>query len=145
MVGVITNSDDRVPGVLRSLGVTVDTRRDGSDNNLQPYSDQKQEEADVDFVIMSHDVGAEKPDRQIYDAAKSMAMQKLEADESDLDFVHVGDDLKNDYKGALQAGWNSVLLLRNQGGQDIEKVKLPHDIKRIHSLSDLMARISPEI
>ncbi|KAI4626147.1 uncharacterized protein J4E87_004647 [Alternaria ethzedia] len=125
IVGVITNSDDRVPRILSSLGV-----------NMGPWHypvlrapGPKDGEYDIDFTVLSYDVGAEKPDRRIFAAAEDMLDQKLKAASmvGDEDFraeefekVYVGDDIHKDVFGAQDAGWSSVLLKRDpnlQGGQ----------------------------
>lgn len=71
-------------------------------------------------MVLSYDVGAEKPEREIFDAAKQMLGETLRdassgegaqrADEFEMLFV--GDDLEKDVLGARDAGWNSVLLDR---------------------------------
>ena len=100
IVGVITNSDDRVPSILSSLGLRVGPWRHGMDSRASFET-----EDDVKFVIMSYDVGSEKPDSEMFDAAKRM----LPGQER---FWHVGDDLEKDYYAAERAGWQGFLLDR---------------------------------
>ena len=110
-IGVITNSDDRVPSVLSSLGLEVGLRRYGhSVDSLDPHSDM---EDDIDFVVMSYDVGYEKPSRDVFDAAKQLVRSNWGSPDQGDRFIHIGDDLKKDYEGAQRAGWESVLLDRN--------------------------------
>ena len=110
-IGVITNSDDRVPSVLSSLGLEVGRRRYGlTEEALDPRSNM---EDDVDFVVMSYDVGHEKPSREIFDAAKQLVRSNWGSSNQEDRFIHIGDDLKKDYEGAQRAGWESVLLDRN--------------------------------
>lgn len=93
VLGVISNSDDRVPEVLKSLGLRVgDTRADedrssmelpgfeerGSSQKAQPQDpsttfENTQPEADLDLVITSYEAGEEKPNRLIFDVAKRQA------------------------------------------------------------------------
>ena len=110
-IGVITNSDDRVPSVLSSLGLEVSPRRYGpAADSLDPHSDM---EDDIDFVVMSYDVGYEKPSRDVFDAAKLLVQSNRGIlDQADR-FVHIGDDLEKDFEGAERAGWESVLLDRD--------------------------------
>ncbi|KAH6858871.1 haloacid dehalogenase [Alternaria rosae] len=134
IVGIITNSDDRVPGILSSFGVNmsperypgISDRRSGADVDA-PGS--KGEEYDIDFTVLSYDVGAEKPDRQIFAAAEDMLDKKLKGVSfgdgikpgvEEFEKLYVGDDLYKDVFGAQDAGWSSVLLERDAnalGGQ----------------------------
>ncbi|KAI4644710.1 uncharacterized protein J4E78_009529 [Alternaria triticimaculans] len=125
IVGVVTNSDNRVPGILSSFGVNVGPSRY---QDMKP-SNTKDGEYDIDFTVLSYDVGVEKPDRRIFAAAEEILDHKLEAASmnSGEDFkaeefekIYVGDDLHKDVFGAQDAGWSSVLLERDAnlaGGQ----------------------------
>lgn len=64
---------------------------------------------DIDFVALSYDVGAEKPDRKMFDAARELGGE-LEPDEC----LHVGDDLVKDVQAAEAAGWHSVIVDRSR-------------------------------
>lgn len=57
-------------------------------------------------IFVSGDVGAEKPDKKIFDHAKRM--MKLE----DAEIWFVGDSYELDMKGAVNAGWNAVWMNR---------------------------------
>ena len=110
-IGVITNSDDRVPSVLSSLGLEVSPRRyDLTANSLDLHSSM---EDNIDFVVMSYDVGYEKPSREVFDAAKQLVRSNWGNSDQEDRFVHIGDDLKQDFEGAERAGWESVLLDRD--------------------------------
>ncbi len=110
-IGVITNSDDRVPSILSSLGLEVSPRRYGlRANSLDPHSNV---EDDIDFVLMSYDVGYEKPSREVFDAAKQLVRSNWGNLDQEDRFVHIGDDLEKDFEGAGRAGWESVLLDRD--------------------------------
>ncbi|QPC60097.1 hypothetical protein HYE67_002328 [Fusarium culmorum] len=118
VVGVITNSDDRIPSILSSLGLTVSPLRYGT------QSDANQTETntyDIDFHCMSYDVGVEKPDKRIFNTAEYMLAQIISArsgrslNESKSEVgtwqkVYVGDDYSKDVVGSTNAGWNPVLL-----------------------------------
>ena len=78
----------------------------------------QQANKDIDFVVTSYDVGAEKPDRRIFDAAKVCAA--LPDDEADVEhvYLHIGDDSIKDGQGAIEAGWNAACVSgfgRNEG------------------------------
>ncbi|KAI4958940.1 hypothetical protein J4E86_002660 [Alternaria arbusti] len=118
IVGVITNSDNRVPGILSSFGINVGPSRY---HNMKP-SNPKDGEYDIDFTVLSYDVGVEKPDRRIFAAAEEILDHKLEAASvtsgediraEEFEKIYVGDDLRKDVFGAQDAGWSSVLLERD--------------------------------
>ncbi|CAK7203134.1 hypothetical protein SEUCBS139899_005863 [Sporothrix eucalyptigena] len=111
VVGVITNSDDRVPDILSSFGLRVSPLRFGG--TTPPSSTDSY---DIDFHCMSYDVGAEKPDPFIFRAAESLlpvvvgAQGETELNLDNWDKVYVGDEAQKDVSGAQAAGWHPVLL-----------------------------------
>ena len=125
IVGVITNSDDRVPSILSSFGLQVGPSRYGENS---PASFKAED--DINFVITSYDVGCEKPDPGIFDATKQMLPGQDR-------FLHVGDDLQKDYCAAESAGWEAILLVREakNSRQDEFRPKL-----RIKNLQELISR-----
>jgi hypothetical protein len=159
---VITNSDDRVPDVLMSLGIKVNgLRYNGSEEAMVEESKGKEGESkgkeeqskeeekgketqDIDFCIMSYDVGVEKPGPEIFEAAISTLSSMLQSEGkiyegNDWDKVYVGDEVGKDAKGAVLAGWDAVLLDRGaevdaayegdapgvEGIIDVERRKVP--------------------
>ncbi|KAI4758270.1 hypothetical protein E4T52_09537 [Aureobasidium sp. EXF-3400] len=120
VIGVITNSDDRVPDVLSSLGLRVNgLRYNGSPERMAEESrkGEEQEAQDVDFCIMSYDVGVEKPQPEIFKAAITTLDSLLHSEgnsyeSKDWDLLYVGDEVAKDAKGAVQAGWDAVLVDR---------------------------------
>ncbi|BCR87921.1 uncharacterized protein ACHE_40486S [Aspergillus chevalieri] len=135
LVGVISNSDDRVPGVLKSLGLAVgDTRADQGVPSMrlagfeERSSSSKQEDSeinDLDFIITSYEAGEEKPGQAIFDVAKQQAMRDAGADSENFSqwtCVHVGDDYSKDYQAAIDAGWDGYYVPRDgevQGHQGV--------------------------
>lgn len=117
IVGVITTSDDRAPSILESIGVNVSPLRYGNAPTYHHHSG----DYDIDFTVMSYDVGHEKPDRRIFEAGEemldrlilssNMATQGLPS-ASDWHRVYVGDEYDKDIAGALAAGWLGVLIDR---------------------------------
>ncbi|KAF2457758.1 hypothetical protein BDY21DRAFT_390454 [Lineolata rhizophorae] len=135
VVGVVTNSDDRVPSILASLGVSVAGRRAGAAGASPAAAPGRRQcdggaGEDVEFVVLSYDVGFEKPDREIFDAATHMLAETLasssssssrtaqEYDVADFEKLYVGDELKKDVLGAKDAGWNAILLDRGNCFRD---------------------------
>ena len=140
VVGVITNSDDRAPTILSSLGMNVSPLRYGSpDTSLAADARSRNH---IDFNCMSYDVGIEKPDRLIFDAAESMASEILHA-ENRLEDEHmaatkttpallkifVGDEFEKDVLGALGAGWHAVQLHDGHDGDHITHTHLNNYLK----------------
>ncbi|KAF4339890.1 haloacid dehalogenase [Fusarium beomiforme] len=118
IVGVITNSDDRIPSILSSLGLAVSPLRYGAESDLTELKDQTD---DIDFHCMSYDVGVEKPDKRIFNAAEHMLAQVISArsgrdlseaerEAGNWQKVYVGDDYSKDVLGSANAGWSPVLL-----------------------------------
>ncbi len=104
-VGIISNSDDRVSTILGSHGIRVNDRRHCSDTLVGSPG-----LFDIDSVTLSYDVGFGKPHRMIFDAARNLSPF---ATESDTLCLHIGDSLSDDYHGAREAGWDSILLDRD--------------------------------
>lgn len=154
VTGVISNSDDRVSTVLRSLGLSVGRTRadeDRSSSLLPGFEEAASNDLgnedlysnDLNMVITSYEAGQEKPDRLIYDVAarqvnrllSSYKWTKHDLDNIDWTRVHVGDDFAKDYQGATDAGWQGVLLDRDNTVTD------SLDVEIINSLETLLPKI----
>lgn len=136
VVGIITNSDDRVPGILESFGLEVGAGRVG-------VPDHRLEEGlkdDISFVVLSYDVGVEKPERRIFDAAVDSFNEILARRDDGLkvdnfEKLYVGDSLEHDFFGAKRAGWNALLLDRSEHyksvfakkGKDLVSTTIKHN------------------
>lgn len=118
VIGVVTNSDDRVPSILSSLGLDVSPLRYGTEVDPEEVAGQ---DYDIDFHCMSYDVGVEKPDKLMFNAAELMLAEiiavrngkspaEARVDTDSWHKIHVGDEHAKDVVGAANAGWNSVLL-----------------------------------
>ncbi|KAL8732887.1 MAG: hypothetical protein Q9166_002488 [cf. Caloplaca sp. 2 TL-2023] len=129
-VGIISNSDDRVPSILASLGIRVAGRRYGSSII------ESTKHFDIDWVVMSYDVSNEKPDRGIFDAAKALSASFMGQESA---YLHVGDSIDEDYHGALKAGLQSVLLDRD-GTHESNVPKAA----RVTDLSSLVQKLKGE-
>lgn len=95
VLGVVSNWDERLPAVLKGLG-------------LAQY---------FDFVLTSRDFGANKPNSVVFDAALRMAREihlansrqsALAALQTREGRVHVGSSIPVDVLGALRAGWTAM-------------------------------------
>ncbi len=127
VLGVLTNSDPRVVGVLRSLGLRVG---EGGQQQQQQQHDM-QNEMDLNFVLTSYESGHEKPSPAMFEKAERLAstvIRRQDQPSSDEDGlgdvvkVHIGDDLDQDFWGAKRAGrgWDAILLDRG-GAEKQEK------------------------
>ncbi|KAF2235415.1 hypothetical protein EV356DRAFT_514230 [Viridothelium virens] len=138
-VGIITNSDDRVPPILESLGLRVGQRYQPElgFREFRPKSD-----LDIDFVVLSYDAGVEKPSPSIFEAARiaAQAFEEFE-DQKDLMAIYVGDELKKDVVGATDAGWEAVLLDRDGKYEGSER-GIPTRLQRKSGQSSLEASIT---
>ncbi|KAL1895454.1 hypothetical protein Sste5346_005260 [Sporothrix stenoceras] len=122
VVGVITNSDDRVPGILSSFGLRVSPLRYGKETTVSPSPSTY----DIDFHCMSYDAGVEKPDPAIFRAAEELlprvggvdADADADAGPAHWDKVYVGDEAPRDVTGAHAAGWNAVLVECEPAGEN---------------------------
>lgn len=155
-MGVVTNSDDRVPSILSSFGLNVSPLRYGTPGG-PPVSPG--EEYDIDFHCMSYDVGVEKPDRRIFQAAELMLSRVIAsragrtpspAELESWQKIYVGDEYAKDAVGATNAGWNPVLLDVEGSAVEIPKLEdcpaksvnalfTEHEVVRVRSLRDLAA------
>ncbi|RAL10284.1 uncharacterized protein BO97DRAFT_479329 [Aspergillus homomorphus CBS 101889] len=154
VVGVVSNSDDRVPAVLESLGLSVGMCRaneDVSSTQLPGFemrgsrdgeaADNKQAEEgiyDLDLVITSYEAGEEKPSPVIFDVARRQAMKLVGASDTDRnnwECVHVGDDYKKDYRAAIDAGWKAFYIPQSSDG------KHPPDTNTTGSLLDVLSKL----
>lgn len=145
VVGIISNTDDRVSSILSSLGLRVGTAWANNGELLSPGGKKIEPDGhyDVDFIVTSYEAGNEKPHKGIFEVAEKRAREHLLATESDSkhprsslektawSYVHVGDHYEQDYEGAVNAGWNCYLLPRD----GIEHA--PKDLGRVNKVDTL--------
>jgi putative hydrolase of the HAD superfamily len=106
-LAVVSNFDSRIYPVLKAL-------------NLAEY---------FTSVTISTEVGAAKPDSQIFTAA----LQKHNCIAEDV--LHIGDSFKADYCGAKAAGLKAIWLNREQ--EKLDSGKLPLTETKIEQCSSL--------
>lgn len=116
LLGAISNSDERLEGILVHLGV-------------RHY---------FDFVLTSYTARVAKPDPKIFHQALSCAGSNISSSEA----LHIGDDLQRDYLAARRCGWHSVLV-SNQLHQVCQEAGVPLDgasmvtcLRDLHPLLD---------
>lgn len=98
-----------MPKVLSSLGLKISPLTFSHDE-APPADDQ---DFDVEFTVMSYDVGVEKPERRIFEAAEQLLMRlpaAVHTERGAWEKVYVGDEYDKDVVGAMDASWHSVLL-----------------------------------
>lgn len=120
---------DAVLAGLRARGLRLIVVSN-SDGRLRTLLDGAGLSAYFDVIVDSHLVGAEKPDRAIFDGA--LASLGIAADAG----VHVGDFYTIDVAGARAAGLDAVLL-------DPAGLHAHRDCVRIRSLDELPGLIQP--
>lgn len=138
IVGILSNFDPRLRGILASFGLTIASV---DLNSVDPPPPSAAD--DIDFVLVSHDVGTHKPDAAIFDAAAALATRLLPPQDrgSPLLKIHVGDSRSHDAEAALNAGWHGVLVDRDGArpeapGKGLEFAHEPPE-PALHILSSL--------
>jgi FMN phosphatase YigB (HAD superfamily) len=164
VIGVVTNSDDRVPSILSSFGFNVSPLRYGAQVNPSVLS---REDYDIDFHCMSYDVGVEKPDKLIFSSAELMLLQIMATRDSKGPAeaktntetwrkIYVGDEYVKDVTGAMNAGWHPVLLdpndlsdgisgLEDSHAQDIDGLFEESSVIKIHSIKELVLWLTGKV
>lgn len=93
---------------LSRIGIIMGVISDNLSNEVQKVL-EKEGVIGYFSVIVTPDIsGSFKPDKRIYEEFE----RRIGVYRSDI--LHVGDDLKRDYLGALNAGFNAVLLDRSK-------------------------------
>ncbi|KAE8144000.1 hypothetical protein BDV38DRAFT_289792 [Aspergillus pseudotamarii] len=149
VIGVVSNSDDRVPAVLKSLGLRVgDCRADEGVDSMRLSGFEERSSSgvvvegsavnggvnDVDLVVTSYEAGVEKPSPRIFEVTRRQAKALAPGDDlGDWTCVHVGDDLEKDYRAAVGAGWHGYFLARGDDARSGHG-----DANVIRSLVDLV-------
>lgn len=106
-IGAISNTDERLENTLMSL-------------KIHSY---------FDFVLTSYSAGVMKPDKQIFDLARS----QINGHVSPGLCAHVGNSLKFDYLGAQNAGWNPIYV----GPVDDEVLRMAASNTVFNNLAEL--------
>ncbi|OAX80713.1 hypothetical protein ACJ72_04952 [Emergomyces africanus] len=160
IVGVISNSDDRIANILTSLGVrvgplgwttTTAAAAAAAVPSVVEIGLGGSSPPDIDFIVTSYEAGEEKPHRSIFEFAKERAKECLGRDASltwmkdtNWSHIHIGDHYENDYEGAINAGWDSFLLPRDGDGPGLSEYR--HDssqssVKQIQALTDIFPEL----
>lgn len=141
VLGVISNSDDRVGGILSSMGLDVSPlrfqRESKQDTHFESARPVDGKSYDIDFTVMSYDVEESKPHKLMWQAGEMLARRAVVHELGRFDEsvpwlkLYVGDDIKKDVESAWGCGWNAVLLKEFLSGQ-------PHD-ERLESEEQMLA------
>jgi len=83
------------------VGIITDGRSVTQRNKIQALGIEKS----VDHIVISEEIGSEKPDRRNYEVLS----QKFPANE----FVYIGDNLRKDFIVPNQMGWTTIGLMDN--------------------------------
>ncbi|KAG1737629.1 HAD-like domain-containing protein [Suillus lakei] len=105
---LISNTDTRMLSVLKDL-------------EIAPY---------LDPILLSEEVGTEKPDINIFRLAFSKQLIPKQG-------IHVGDELESDYHGARAAGMHALLLRRNRPEGDGERKEEDENLQGVQVVNDL--------
>jgi putative hydrolase of the HAD superfamily len=118
---------DTVPALreLRARGIRL-VAASNWDVSLHEQLDRTGLTPLLDGALSSAEVGAPKPDPEIF--ARALALAGVRAQEA----LHVGDDVEADVGGARAAGLEPVLIDRDGS------VEAPPGVRRIASLSELL-------
>lgn len=71
----------------------------------------------IDYIVLSDDIGVNKPDERIYRHAERVAGTTAER------CLMIGDNIDTDIAGALNAGWDAVFF--NRYGKDLTQSTVP--------------------
>lgn len=86
-------------------------------------------------IFVSADVGAEKPDRKIFEyAERAMGLGEAE-------IWFVGDSYELDVKGAVNAGWNAVWMNRRKRKAPEDNVKVMYEVGTEDELFEMIKQI----
>lgn len=92
----------------------------------------------IDLVVLSDDIGVNKPDTRLYNHAMERA-----GDTDPNHHLMIGDNLSTDIRGALDSGWHAIHLDRSQNGTPEwgASYLVTHDLPSITAI--FMRHISP--
>ncbi len=85
----------------------------------------------INAVVLSDDIGVNKPDRRIFD----YAVNKVSGDASRT--LIIGDNPETDISGAIGAGWHAIYF--NRDGQN--RLPVPDGCVEIRALSEAMSML----
>jgi REG-2-like HAD superfamily hydrolase len=113
IVGVLSNSDPRVPTILQSFGLTVAPLSANSDPQLAKDTGGY----DLQFTVLSYDADIAKPDPAIFTFTDSLVsraiLEKQAIDSQDIVKIYIGDEMDKDAIPANRAGWHAVIVDRD--------------------------------
>ena len=91
-----------------------------------------------EHMLVSSDIGAEKPDKRIFDWAREhMGLGEIDTE----DILYIGDSFEKDIVGAKGAGWKAVWYNRRNMIQPCENVIPDYIVKTDEELFELIKEI----
>ncbi|MDE6317717.1 MAG: YjjG family noncanonical pyrimidine nucleotidase, partial [Muribaculaceae bacterium] len=102
--GLLVPGADRVLRHLKKRGYKIGILSNGFSGVQHQKLRSSGIEPLIDCVVLSDDVGVNKPDRRIYDHALQLSGA------TPRESVMIGDNPATDIAGAVNAGWNAVLF-----------------------------------
>ncbi|KAF9529407.1 HAD-like domain-containing protein [Crepidotus variabilis] len=115
---IISNGDSRLRLVLQDLG-------------FPPF---------VGPLVLSEEEGTEKPSIQLFAKALELCNEKFLSTEPQVqpfECLHVGDELRCDYEGAVEAGMNALLLRRTGPAGEQAHKEVDEDLQGVEVVENL--------
>lgn len=94
----------------------------------------------IHLVVLSDDIGINKPDQRIY----TYAMQQA-GDTSPAHHIMIGDNPSTDIAGAISAGWHAIWYLPERARANYTPAQSPCGAILAHSLADIPSLLGPLI
>jgi FMN phosphatase YigB (HAD superfamily) len=99
-VGIISNSDHRLISILKSLGLRLPAQHE----SISPQQD-------FNFLFLSYDTAKPKPAPDMFRLAEEFYHSRFGRHPGSR--LYVGDDFNKDAMAATKAGWNCILVDRD--------------------------------
>ncbi|KAI0344604.1 HAD hydrolase subfamily IA REG-2-like protein [Trametopsis cervina] len=107
--GLVSNTDARMRSVVSDLGIS----------------------SYLDPVLLSEEQGVEKPSVEIFQRACTLGGAEID------EVVHVGDELKADYRAAKECGLSALLVRRSGKDGEAEMKEEGEDLSQVNVIASL--------
>jgi FMN phosphatase YigB (HAD superfamily) len=134
-VGIISNSDHRLISILKSLGL----RLPGQNESISPQQD-------FNFLFLSYDTAKPKPASDMFHLAEEFYLSRFNRHPGTK--LYIGDDFRKDAMAATKAGWNCILVDRdNTQGHHFDSSNITKfngaTVERVSSLWPMSSSLWP--